>query len=319
MLDMIVNGRNEFRRRRRRRRPQWWQIVGFLICLYYMYPSLLNIGHLLMQDVVQPALEIFVHSSSVQAVLSPESQEIGQGSITFTHLHDDLYGVEGSQALTTEEAQQKGQYLMAQQYKEFIPTSFGAYEITDSFGICTFGYSKDSVEKMQSVHAYCQSWCAANLPAIVPDGTTQSKAIRLCADWVADHMSYDHRALEDTELSGYYQNAAVGFSNGTGVCTTFTTMFNTMVSWLPFDPQTQVVSYTAAEPLHIDSVVAGNDTHAWSMLRLGTEWKQYDITFYDCDNGPRQIQYLDMQDYALRDGEHDMTFAFTTYYISQAE
>ena len=205
---------------------------------------------------------------------------------------------------------------MEQQYKEFDATAFPAYTITDSMGVSCLAYDQKTVQKMQQIHEESQNWCSEHMPSIVPDGTGEEDAIRLCADWVADYMSYDDKALTDDELSMFYQNAAIGFGTGRGVCTTYATMFNTMVTWLPFHPDSQVVDYQAEDAGHIDTVIASNDVHAWSLLRSGSQWKQYDITYYDGHDLMRQPEYLDMQYAEIHDGDHEITSEFTLNYIN---
>lgn len=284
--------------------------------MYYLAPSFSNMGRLLLHSVAEPALQLLSDEDSETALSLAGTQDIGKGSICFVHFQDDKYSVDGSQAVSADAAQRKGIFLMEQQYKEFDATAFPAYTITDSMGVSCLAYDQKTIQKMQQIHEECQNWCGEHMPSIVPDGTGEAEAIRLCADWVADYMSYDDKALTDDELSMFYQNAAIGFGTGRGVCTTYATMFNTMVTWLPFHPDSQVVDYQAEDAGHIDTVIASNDVHAWSLLRSGSQWKQYDITYYDGHDLVRQPEYLDMQYAEMHDGDHEITSEFTLNYIN---
>ena len=305
------------RNHRRHRRIQWWQIVGFLICLYYLLPSFSNAGRLLLHSAIQPALERIKTVSGIGSE-SVTEQTVGKGGVRFVPFRDDTYIVDGSQAIGTEAAKQKGQFLLTRQYKEFIVTGFPSYTITDSLGVSSLAYSKKDIDQMQEIHEECQRWCETNMPAIVEDGEGLGGALMDCVIWIADYMSYDQRALEDEELSGFYQNAAIGFATGRGVCTTYTTMFNTMMTWLPINPETLCVDYETEEPIHIDSVAVGNDDHIWSMLYIGGSWKQYDLTFFDGNDQLRDTLYLSMGNHPPDDGEHNITTDFTEYYVEHA-
>lgn len=308
------------RRNRSGRGIQWWQIIGFLICLYYLAPSFSNMGRLLLHSVVQPVMETLQQGKQAEAdePLPADTKDIGKGNVSFVYFRDDKYSVDGSQAVGSAEAQEKGIFIMEQQYKEFDALAFPSYVITDSLGASCMAYDKSTILQMQEIHDASQSWCHEHMPSIVPAGTGEADAIRLCADWVADHMSYDDQALADESLSRAYQNAAIGFSSGKGVCTTYASMFNTMITWLPFHPESQTVDYETQNTVHIDTVLASNDLHAWSMLHIGSQWKQYDITYYDGHDLMRQPQYLDMQEAEQQDGDHEITSPSTLYYVNNA-
>lgn len=285
--------------------------------MYYLLPSFSNAGRLLLHSVIQPALER-IKTDSGTGSDSVLEEEVGKGGVHFVHFQDDNYVVDGSQAVGMEAAKQKGQFILTRQYKEFLATGFSSCTITDSLGVSSLAYSKEDVAQMQEIHEECQRWCETNMPSIVADGSGLGSALMDCVTWIADNMSYDDRALTDDELSGSYQNAAIGFATGRGVCTTYTTMFNTMMTWLPLNPQTMCVDYETENPVHIDSVAVGNDEHIWSMLYIGGSWKQYDLTFFDGNDQLRDTSYLSMGNHPPDDGAHAITTDFTEYYIEHA-
>lgn len=224
---------------------------------------------------------------------------------TFVPWYGDLYYVEGSVAYTEQEAYQNGVVIVGSVYKELGTMSdYNLQIVRDSYGHYATGFYKSDIDRMQRVHEQCQAWCAVSMPQIVPNGTKFQDALTLCANWIADHMTYDYAALSDSALLIYYQSALPGFQTGKGVCATYATMFNTMVHWLPYNPQTDRVDYNLADPTHVDTKYIMNADHGWSAIKGNDGWYLYDITFYDGDDGTRDPRYLCMSMSAIMDGSH---------------
>ena len=82
-------------RRKPRRRIQWWQIIGFLLCMYYLAPSFSNMGRLLLHSVAEPVLQLLSDEDSEAALSLAGTQDVGKGNIRFVHVQDDKYSVDG--------------------------------------------------------------------------------------------------------------------------------------------------------------------------------------------------------------------------------
>lgn len=215
------------------------------------------------------------------------------------------YAVKGSESASAGEAYLKGQLLIGRQYKEFgTLADYSTLILQDGSGAYRLGFAQADADRMTSAHAQCQAWCAVAVPVIVPQGTSRADALVLIANWVADYMSYDNAAATNVALATYYQSMMPGLVTGKGVCATYATMFDTMVSWLPFNAATWRVDYATKSPAHVDTLYVMNADHGWSAVRLGNAWAMYDITFYDNSNGARQVQYLNMSAAILNDKDH---------------
>lgn len=243
----------------------------------------------------------------VSSSLSVKAQNLYSYSITFIPVpYTDLYAVDGSGDYNPDVAYLAGACIVDGYFKEFgTLAEFNCTVVQDSYGRYGLAFPSSEIERMVSIHDQCQAWCAANMPLIVPDGTKLEDAIYLIANWVADYMTYDEAALSDPALLNYYQNALPGFQSGKGVCATYATMFNTMVSWLPIDLATERVDYSRKNFFYCDTKYINNGDHGWSAVKTSDYgWSLFDITFYDNSNGPRQPQYLMMPMSALEDGAH---------------
>lgn len=233
------------------------------------------------------------------------SVEAYEYRVTFRPFYNDLYYVDGSVAYSGDDAYLQGSLIVDSVYKEFGTLSeFSPQIIHDIYGTYRLGFYKDQIERMQNIHQQCQDWCAISMPQIVPDGTSFQNAIQLVADWVADHVTYDYDALTDENLASYYQDALPGFQTGKGICATYATMFDTMISWLPYNDTTQCVDYQSTDAYHVDTKYISNEDHGWSAVLTSDGWYLFDITFYDNNDGERLPQYLYMTADALNDGSH---------------
>lgn len=177
---------------------------------------------------------------------------------------------------------------------------------TFSNGMYGLVLKRSDYAALLALHGRCQRWLSDHLPKIVPEGTPWKEALGLCADWIADNMVYDRDALRDPVRTRAYQSAVSCFFGGTGICATYATAFDSMVHYLPIDPDTALVSWRAEDPVHLETKYVGNDAHLWSAVWEEDGWHFYDITFYDNDGGARRPEYLDMGEAALCDGFHDV-------------
>ena len=239
--------------------------------------------------------------------LGVKAQEFYSYEVNFIPTpYGDLMAVDGSGDYIPDYAYLKGVCIVDSVFKELGTLSdFNPEVVRDSYGCYGLAFPRSEVERMFAIHNQCQAWCAANVPLIVPDGTSLTDAIFILADWVAGVMTYDHAALSDSALLTYYQNALPGFQTGKGVCATYATMFNTVVHWLPVDIATQTVSYGGTNVFHCDTKYISNEEHGWSAIKAdNNQWVLFDITFYDNNDGPRQPQYLMMPLSAIMDGAH---------------
>ena len=87
---------------------------------------------------------------------------------------------------------------------------------TDGSGLYVVQISDNDILTIQQIESETTAWLQNNLPSIVPNGTYWLQAIHICADWVADRMTYDERALTDSALLTRYQSAITCFTEGTG-------------------------------------------------------------------------------------------------------
>ena len=157
-------------------------------------------------------------------------------------------------------------------------------------------------QMIMSEEKACEDWIAANIQSIVPQGTPAINAYVIVADWIADHCYYDLSIQNSAEEGRLAQSAYMAFTQGRGICATYTTAFNSLMSALPI--ANGIVDYTAANPAHIQTKFINNGIHAWSAWSLdGTSWFQTDVTYYDYF-GKKQKAYLVMPPAILKDEYH---------------
>ena len=157
-------------------------------------------------------------------------------------------------------------------------------------------------QMIMSEEKACEDWIAANIQSIVPQGTPAINAYVIVADWIADHCYYDLSIQNSAEEGRLAQSAYMAFTQGRGICATYTTAFNSLMSALPI--ANGIVDYTAANPTHIQTKFINNGIHAWSAWSLdGTSWFQTDVTYYDYF-GKKQKAYLVMPPALLNDEYH---------------
>ncbi len=220
------------------------------------------------------------------------------------------YIIDGSLSYSATESRESGIAILNNYSPSLGSIAYLDYQtFTDGTGVYCAQISARDVQLIQQIDIETRNWLQNNLPSIVPNGTYWPQAVKLCADWVADRMTYDERALSDTVLLTRYQSAITCFTEGTGVCATYASAFNCMVHALPFDPITQCVDYSSADPLNVATRYVHNDVHGWSAVKINNGWHAFDITFYDNSNGARQPEYLDMGASALNDGKHSNYYA----------
>ena len=229
------------------------------------------------------------------------------GSIHFVDnpMCPGYYIIDGTLSYSPTESAEIGRTILNNYSPSLGSVGYLDYQtFTDGTGLYVAQISGRDVQIIQQIESESTAWLSANLPNIVPNGTPWNIALKMCADWVADRMTYDDRALSDPALLTRYQSAITCYNEGTGVCATYASAFNSMVHALPFDPVTQCVDYGNANPLHVATRYVHNVEHGWSAVKINNGWHAFDITFYDNHNGNRQPEYLDMGAGALNDGYH---------------
>lgn len=236
--------------------------------------------------------------------LSSKSMAAGESGLQFVPVQDGYYALAGTESQDVDTSYRLGLAQIDAVYKEAGGLSYIDVKFLKKNGIYTMVLSAADVKTLQSMHAQTESWLALNMKNIVPQGTSKSVAIKLTADWVADRMTYDHRSMIDRNTLISYQNAMSCFTTGKGVCTTYATAFDSMISYLPINPTTGCVDYTCIAPMHIPTMLVTNDVHAWSAIQEADGWHLYDVCYYDNDNKAKQKQYLNMSKATASDGYH---------------
>ena len=245
---------------------------------------------------------------SVQMIwmLPTGSVHAGEQTLDVGDYPENCCYIEYSGAATTEGAKMAGLARIDGAYKDVGNLAYlHLYAARFANGLYGLVMTKEDYQAMLQVHASCEAFLAGNMPSIVPQGTTWKKALSLCAAWIADHTVYDHAAEGDDARMRKLQSAVSCFYSGTGVCATYSTAFDSMVHFLPLNPETLCVDYTSKDPVHLDTRYVSNGTHEWSAVLEPDGWHFYDITFYDGDGSTRREEYLDMSPEACLDGFHD--------------
>lgn len=251
--------------------------------------AILTVGALFLQ----PALTAEAAGATTATATAAATTTTAATAPTYRHWDSDIYYLVGSTAGSETGAYLAGVGILDDYYKE-IGTLAGFELLTAQHtnGTYSMAFRQSTISTIQSIHAQCQTWCAGAMPVIVPQGTSMQNALTLTARWIADYMTYDNTATTNMALANSYQNALIGLSTGKGVCATYSTMFDTMVSYLPINPQNGTVDYTCAAPTHLETRYISNNSHGYSAVNLNGTWYIYDVTNYDNMNGTRQPQYL---------------------------
>ena len=205
-------------------------------------------------------------------------------------------------------AVEAAQSSLSQDYKSVSTDAVGgiSYHETARGYLCYI--DKDRYNAMNSIESACDLWLQEHMPQLVPQGTPVLQVPGVCAQAVADMMTYDRDALSDQELLLSYQCALPCFRDGTGVCATYAFAFDAMVSYAPYDPSTGLVDYAAGDQAHLTTAYVRNQTHAWSAVMLPDGWHYYDVCFYD---GAHDPMYLDYAGGIWDDGRHDSAVMIT--------
>ena len=142
------------------------------------------------------------------------------------------------------------------------------------------------------------SWLAASVPSIIPDGTSREDAIWLAYTHVVNAYAPDYAAEADT---GYKrkeaQGAAYVLKNGSGICAGLTKLFRSIVEYVPFDSQTGLVNYSAASPEHLRVAVVMNEAagHEWAAIQLAGIWYYYDLSIINTANLAERYRMTESQ------------------------
>ena len=153
--------------------------------------------------------------------------------------------------------------------------------------ILSYRVSEDQLQILADNQALVDDWLAANVPVLIPDGTNKEDAIWLAYIHVVNAYAPDYAAEADT---GYKrkeaQGAAYALKNGSGICAGLSKLFRSIVEYLPFDPQTGQVNYSAANPSRIRVAILMNEaaSHEWAAIQLGDSWYYYDLAIINTAN-----------------------------------
>lgn len=251
----------------------------------------------------RPVKRLIFLSMGIAFIVSPLSAHANPADLSLQPYGNGYYLVSASESsVSPDDAGIRCRYAVTNSYKELSSLAeISPVWVQNDAGNYIYVLSENDLLHLRMVHDMGQEWCARNMAGIVPNGSTLDQAILLCANWIADHMTYDKLH----EKMVYNQNAVYGFRNHSGVCATYTSMFNTMIDYLPFDPASGLVSYNLASATHVNVQYISNSMHSWSAIRYPDGWAMFDITFFDSDPGNHKPEYLWMGASALADGKHN--------------
>lgn len=137
---------------------------------------------------------------------------------------------------------------------------------------------REGAQYMIDVIEKGDAWLAGNLPVLAPSGTPVDTAIRNCANWLADNVSYDWENGDEYMMRTHYQSSYAAFYEGKGICATYAKAFNAMVNYLPLT--NGVVDWENGTTHLRTDYLLGRD-HAWSGVQMSDgDYRQYDITNY---------------------------------------
>lgn len=158
---------------------------------------------------------------------------------------------------------------------------------TASPEILSYQIREEQLQILADNQTLVNNWLADNVPAIIPNGTNKEDAIWLAYTHVVNSYAPDYTALADT---GYMrkeaQGAAYVIKNGKGICAGLTKLFRSIAEYIPFDPQTGQVNYSAANPEYLQVAIVKNDevSHEWAAISLGGVWYHYDLSIINTAN-----------------------------------
>lgn len=164
--------------------------------------------------------------------------------------------------------------------------------------ILSYQVRKDQLQILVDNQSVVDSWLAASVPSIIPDGTSREDAIWLAYTHVVNAYAPDYAAEADT---GYKrkeaQGAAYVLKNGSGICAGLTKLFRSIVEYVPFDSQTGLVNYSAASPEHLRVAVVMNEgvSHEWAAIQLAGTWYYYDLSIINTANLAERYRMTESQ------------------------
>lgn len=177
-------------------------------------------------------------------------------------------------------------------YLNYVMPSESMYRLT---GVRTYNgqywISSQLAATLDAEDAYVQTWIAANIQNMVPDGSDYNTAIACIGNWIAANIKQSYAHMSDRS----YFNAYRTLLDGECVPIGFACLFNSLVHALPFDASGHV-NYTAGTA-HLQTSLISNVNGGWSAVNVGGTWLYYDAESYALGAGPEFIQ-----------GTTDMTF-----------
>ena len=150
-----------------------------------------------------------------------------------------------------------------------------------------FALTDGDLADLKREEAFLEEWTGMNMPMIVPDGTDAVTALRIVYKWIASHTEYDREQ----------PYASVLLSSGKGNCRAVSGLFMAMVRSLSFSPVSWVVDRSSAAKLEVQTLT--DPMHSWNAVRIGGEWRYFDISF---DLGAGEPHYFNLSEDAFYTG-----------------
>ena len=128
----------------------------------------------------------------------------------------------------------------------------------------------DVYDNAASLDLMMETWMRENVPGIVPEGVGAREAMYLLDAWIQQNFTYKKSQYDYRIL----------LNEHTGNCDSLSVLFASAVNYIPFDPTTGLVAYTAANPVYLDMKVIGDPVrkHGYNAIKLNGKWLYTDVT-----------------------------------------
>lgn len=216
--------------------------------------------------------------------------------------NDYVINADYSNCYDAETAKSRAEEALDTEFKACNLETFSRVETNFMNGNMCITLRESEVNQLVAIENSSRQWLAQNMPSIVPSGTDPLSIPQICADYLANRLSYDYGAWNNGRLDEY-QTALTGFYEGVGVCATYAHCFESMVSFVPINTSTNMVDWSCMDPAYLQTAFVHNAGHGWSAVKVDGIWHQYDVTMYD-QGSFTAPQYLDMTADVLNDQNH---------------